>query len=136
MSIIYKQTVFLSNKMENNWKNSLFYKLDIKRLILLSVNIKDLEQVFKQGNVFQIILNLVIQNGNKITKAAMVKELQTHPVSGNFIHIDFMIKFNLYLWESMTEMSLICSMNLEKKGNTGWGLVGATSLFECVDAAS
>ncbi|MEX1330405.1 MAG: 50S ribosomal protein L25/general stress protein Ctc [Desulfobacterales bacterium] len=57
--------------------------------ILLSVNIKDLEQVFKQGNVFQIILNLVIQNGNKITKAAMVKELQTHPVSGNFIHIDF-----------------------------------------------
>ena len=57
--------------------------------ILLSVNIKDLEQVFKQGNVFQIILNLVIQNGKKITKAAMVKELQTHPVSGNFIHIDF-----------------------------------------------
>ena len=57
--------------------------------VLLSVNIKDLEQVFKQGNVFQIILNLVIQNGKKITKAAMVKELQTHPVSGNFIHIDF-----------------------------------------------
>jgi large subunit ribosomal protein L25 len=57
--------------------------------ILLSVNIKDLEKVRKQGNVFQIILNLVIQNGKKITKAAMVKELQTHPVSGNFIHIDF-----------------------------------------------
>jgi large subunit ribosomal protein L25 len=57
--------------------------------ILLSVNIKDLEHVFKQGNVFQIILNLVIQNGKKITKAVMVKELQTHPLSGNFIHIDF-----------------------------------------------
>ena len=57
--------------------------------VLLSVNIKDLEQVFKQGNAFQVILNLVIQNGKKITKAAMVKELQTHPVSGNFIHIDF-----------------------------------------------
>ena len=57
--------------------------------ILLTVNIKDLEQVFKQGNVLQVILNLVIQNGKKITKAAMVKELQTHPVSGNFIHIDF-----------------------------------------------
>ena len=48
--------------------------------VLLSVNIKDLEQVFKQGNVFQVILNLVIQNGKKVTKAAMVKELQTHPV--------------------------------------------------------
>ena len=57
--------------------------------VLLSVNIKDLEQVFKQGNAFQGILNLVIQNGKKVTKAAMVKELQTHPVSGNFIHIDF-----------------------------------------------
>ncbi len=57
--------------------------------VLLSVNTKDLEQVFKQGNVFQIILNLVIQNGRKISKAAMVKELQTHPVSGQFIHIDF-----------------------------------------------
>ena len=57
--------------------------------VLLSVNIKDLEQVFKQGNVYQIILNLVIQNGKKITKAAMVKELQTHPLSGHFIHIDF-----------------------------------------------
>ena len=57
--------------------------------VLVSVNIKDLEQVFKQGNAFQVILNLVIQNGKKVTKAAMVKELQTHPVSGNFIHIDF-----------------------------------------------
>jgi len=57
--------------------------------VLLSVNIKDLEQVFKQGNVFQVILNLVIQNGKKITKPAMIRELQTHPVSGNFIHIDF-----------------------------------------------
>ena len=57
--------------------------------VLLSVNIKDLAQVFKQGNAFQVILNLVIQNGKKVTKAAMVKELQTHPVSGNFIHIDF-----------------------------------------------
>ncbi len=57
--------------------------------VLLSVNVKDLEQVFKQGNVYQIILNLVIKNGEKITKAAMVKELQTHPVSGSFIHIDF-----------------------------------------------
>jgi large subunit ribosomal protein L25 len=56
---------------------------------LLSVNIKDLQQVFKQGNVYQIILDLVIQNGKKVTKSVMVKELQTHPLAGNFIHIDF-----------------------------------------------
>ena len=57
--------------------------------ILLSVNTKDVEQVLKKGSIGQIILNLVIQNGKKITKAAMIKELQTHPLTGNFIHIDF-----------------------------------------------
>jgi large subunit ribosomal protein L25 len=57
--------------------------------VLLAVNVKDLENVLKQGNAFQVILRLVIQNGKKKTKAAMIRELQTHPVSGNFIHIDF-----------------------------------------------
>ncbi len=57
--------------------------------VLLSINIKDLEQTLKHGSASQLILNLIIQNGKKITKSAMIKELQTHPVSGNFIHIDF-----------------------------------------------
>jgi large subunit ribosomal protein L25 len=57
--------------------------------VLLSVNTRDVEQVLKKGSIGQIILNLVIQNGKKITKAAMIKELQTHPVSGSFIHVDF-----------------------------------------------
>jgi large subunit ribosomal protein L25 len=57
--------------------------------LLLSINKKDLEQTLKQGSASQLILNLVIQNGKKLTKSAMIKELQTHPVSGNFIHIDF-----------------------------------------------
>ena len=57
--------------------------------VLLSVSTKNLENVLKQGNAFQIILNLVIQNGKKITKPAMIRELQTHPVTGSFIHIDF-----------------------------------------------
>ncbi|MCP4623526.1 MAG: 50S ribosomal protein L25/general stress protein Ctc [bacterium] len=57
--------------------------------VLLSVNIKELEQIFKKGNIGSIILNLIIQNGEKITKPAMIKEFQSHPVSGNFLHIDF-----------------------------------------------
>jgi len=57
--------------------------------ILLSVNTKDLEQILKKGNFGQFILNLVIQNGKKVTKPAMIKELQAHPLSGNLIHIDF-----------------------------------------------
>ncbi len=57
--------------------------------VLLTVNIKEFEQILKKGNIGSIILNLVIQNGKKITKPAMIKELQSHPVSGDFLHIDF-----------------------------------------------
>ena len=57
--------------------------------ILLSVDIKDIEKILKQGTIGQTLLSLVIQNGEKVTKAAMIKELQRHPVSGKYIHIDF-----------------------------------------------
>lgn len=57
--------------------------------ILLSVDMKDIEQILKKGTIGQALLNLVIQNGEAITKTAMIKELQTHPVSGKFLHIDF-----------------------------------------------
>ncbi len=57
--------------------------------ILLSVAVKDIEQILKKGTFGQILLNLVIQNGKAVTKPAMIKELQIHPVSGKFLHIDF-----------------------------------------------
>jgi large subunit ribosomal protein L25 len=57
--------------------------------VLLAVNNKEFEQILKKGNIGSIILNLIIQNGKKVTKPAMIKELQSHPVSGVFLHIDF-----------------------------------------------
>jgi len=58
--------------------------------VLLSVNKKDLDLVLKKGRSGQIILNLVIQNnGETYTRPAMIKELQVHPVSRNYLHIDF-----------------------------------------------
>jgi large subunit ribosomal protein L25 len=58
--------------------------------VLISVNKNDVETVLKKGGIGQVILNLVIQNnGETRTMPAMIKELQTHPVSRNFIHIDF-----------------------------------------------
>ena len=57
--------------------------------ILLSVDMKALEQALKNRKISQVFLNLVIQNGENETKFAMIKELQVHPVSGNFLHIDF-----------------------------------------------
>ena len=57
--------------------------------VLLSVDIKELEEIIKKSNIGQVLLNLVIQNGQTDTKPAMIKEFQTHPVSGKFLHIDF-----------------------------------------------
>jgi large subunit ribosomal protein L25 len=58
--------------------------------VLLSVNKNDLDLIFKKGRISQIILNLVIQNnGETYTRPAMIKELQVHPVSRNYLHIDF-----------------------------------------------
>ena len=58
--------------------------------VLLSVNISDIDRVLKKGRIGQALLNLVIpNNGETSTKTAMVKELQLHPVSRNFLHIDF-----------------------------------------------
>jgi len=57
--------------------------------ILLSVNISDLEQAMKKGTSSQVLFSLVIQNGKTNKKTVMIKELQIHPVSRNFLHVDF-----------------------------------------------
>ncbi len=57
--------------------------------VLLSVNISDFDQVLKKRSVGQLLLNLVIQDSETYTRSAMVKELQTHPVSRDFLHVDF-----------------------------------------------
>jgi large subunit ribosomal protein L25 len=58
--------------------------------VLLSVNKSDLDLALKKGRSGQIILNLVVQdNGEAYTRPAMIKELQLHPVSRNYLHIDF-----------------------------------------------
>ena len=58
--------------------------------VLLSVNIRDIDRVFKKGRIGQALLNLVISNnGETSTKTVMVKELQLHPVSCDYLHIDF-----------------------------------------------
>ncbi len=60
-----------------------------KEPVLLSVNISDFDQVLKKSGASQLLLNLVIQDDETHTRSAMVKELQTHPVSRDFLHVDF-----------------------------------------------
>jgi large subunit ribosomal protein L25 len=57
--------------------------------IMLSIDFKEFEQIVKKANVGSVLLNLQIQNGETLTRPAMIKELQTNPVSGAFLHIDF-----------------------------------------------
>ena len=57
--------------------------------ILLSVDAHEFEKVLKKSISGQVLLNLIIENGKTLTRSAMVKEMQTHPVSRDFLHIDF-----------------------------------------------
>jgi large subunit ribosomal protein L25 len=55
--------------------------------LLISVNVSELDKVIKQTG--QAPMSLTIGNGESVKKTAMVKELQTEPVSRQFIHVDF-----------------------------------------------
>ncbi len=55
----------------------------------LSVSIFDIEQVLKQGASAQLLLNLAIENDEKPNRSAMMKELHRHPLSRDFLHVDF-----------------------------------------------
>jgi large subunit ribosomal protein L25 len=55
----------------------------------LSVKVRDLEHVVQKGNIRRTIFSLSIQNGSTVTKLAVIKELQTNPVTGQFLHVDF-----------------------------------------------
>ena len=57
--------------------------------ILLTINTHDFELLLKDYNVNQMVLDLVVKNGKTLNKSVMVKELQTHPVSHNLLHVDF-----------------------------------------------
>lgn len=54
---------------------------------MLTLDTHEFELLIKRGNIGQTVLNLVIDDG-KSSKSVMVKELQTHPVSQDFLHVD------------------------------------------------
>jgi large subunit ribosomal protein L25 len=57
--------------------------------ILLTVNVREFEHAVQKGNIRRTIFALNIQNGATLTKPAVIKEIQRHPVSGRFLHVDF-----------------------------------------------
>lgn len=57
--------------------------------VMLSVGVSDVEHALKNSKTSQVLANLVIQNGENTVRSAMIKELQSHPLTGTFLHIDF-----------------------------------------------
>jgi len=54
----------------------------------LSVDVTALEKAIKKSKG-QVMVNMIVEGEGQGTYAAMLKELQTHPVSRDFIHADF-----------------------------------------------
>lgn len=55
----------------------------------LCVATSDMVKIVQRGSIAQMLLNLGIENGAATRKTAMIKELQTHPVTGEVLHVDF-----------------------------------------------
>ncbi|MBU4186068.1 MAG: 50S ribosomal protein L25/general stress protein Ctc [Proteobacteria bacterium] len=78
--------------------------------VLLSVAISDLEKALKKTTASQALLNLTIHNGENTSRTAMIKELQTHPVSRNYIHVDF--------YEISMDRKILVKVPVTVKGKT------------------
>jgi large subunit ribosomal protein L25 len=57
--------------------------------VLISINAHDLELALKKAQMSQIIFNLKLQNADFPARSAIAKEIQVHPVSRKFMHVDF-----------------------------------------------
>ncbi len=57
--------------------------------VLLSISTKDLENALKQGASGHLLFNLDVSQGEKPPRKVMIKELQAHPLSREFRHVDF-----------------------------------------------
>lgn len=62
--------------------------------MMLSIAAKDLENAMKHGASGHLLFNLDFEQGDKPPFKVMIKELQTHPLSGEFLHVDF-YEFNV-----------------------------------------
>lgn len=60
-----------------------------KDSVNLSVSKNELEHVIKGRSITHVIVDLLIRDDKKSKRHAMIKELQTNPVTHDFLHVDF-----------------------------------------------
>ena len=56
----------------------------------LTVSPMDLDKIYKTSGTEQVIIKLIIENGVTQNATVLVKEVQTSPVSRQYLHIDFL----------------------------------------------
>lgn len=54
---------------------------------MLAIKLRDLDTIIKRGGLARSVFNLHI-DGGAISKSVMIKELQVHPVSRTYLHVD------------------------------------------------
>lgn len=57
--------------------------------LALSIESLEIDKIFKHTGSNKAPLNLKIKNGDTVKKTAMIKDLQVHPVSRKYLHVDF-----------------------------------------------
>lgn len=60
-----------------------------KEPIMLSVSVREFEHVLKKESSARVVLGLIVDGAKGKPKPVMIKELQQHPVTRNFLHVDF-----------------------------------------------
>ncbi len=54
---------------------------------MLAIKVRDLDTIIKRGGLARSVFNLHIDGGT-ISTSVMIKELQSHPVSHSYLHVD------------------------------------------------
>lgn len=57
--------------------------------VLLTIDIRELEKALKNSSAGQVLVNLNVSGERGPKTPAMIKELQTHPLTNAFLHADF-----------------------------------------------
>lgn len=75
---------------------------------LLTVSPLDIDTIYKQSAGEHVVLNLIIENDGTQNKTVMIKELQTGPVTGQYLHVDF--------YEISLEQEVVLKVSVELTG--------------------
>lgn len=57
--------------------------------IMLSVSVREIENILKKESSARVLLGLTVDGAKGKPKPVMIKELQRHPVTRSFLHVDF-----------------------------------------------